>query len=251
MARDKLKAGGIISLEEMLEAGLHFGHRRQRWNPKVAPYVFGIREGVHIFDLEKTRDLLLAACEELKERASRGELILLVGTKQQASGIIKATGESLGLPYLSECWIGGLLTNFSQVKKSIEKLSRMKKEREEGEYKKFTKKEQLILDREITTLTRKFGGVANLDRLPDALFIVDVHKESTAVAEARRAGIPIVGVVDTNSDPTIIDYPIPANDDSTKSVEFIMEKIGEAIELGQKSKVEKVDEVAKVDQAVA
>lgn len=223
-------------LEELLEAGAHFGHRADRWNPKIAPYIFGVREGVHIFDLEKTRDSLIAACGELARRASLGQTILLVGTKPQAKTVIATLGQKLGVPYISERWVGGLITNFSQIKKSIDKLSRMKQEREAGEYKKFTKKEQLLLDREIVHLEKIFGGVAELKELPDILFIVDIVRESTAVAEGLRAGIPIVAFVDTNADPTLIDFPIPANDDSARSVEYIVGKVGTAIEEGLKNR---------------
>lgn len=232
-----------ISLEELLEVGAHFGHRVERWNPKIAPYVFGQKEGVHIFDLEKTREKLLEAMQELKRRASLGEAILFVGTKQQAQEVIRETAQKVGSPYIADRWIGGLLTNFAQIKKSIDKLSKMKTERSSGEYKKFTKKEQLLLDREIAHLEKLFAGVARLSELPDILIIIDTKKESTALNEARRMEIPLMAIVDTNSDPTLVDFPIPANDDSTKSVSFIVGKLGEAIEEGlSKKKAEPIQE---------
>ena len=244
---------GEVTLEELLEAGAHFGHRVERWNPKIAPYVFGQKEGIHIFDLERTREKLLEAMQELKRRANLEETILFVGTKQQAQEVIRDTAQKVGSPYIVNRWIGGLLTNFAQIKKSIDKLSKMKAAREAGEYKKFTKKEQLLLDREIARLEKLFGGVASLSGLPDILIIVDIKKENTAVAEARRMEIPLMAIVDTNSDPTLVDYPIPANDDSNKSVSFVVGKLGEAIEEGlelrAKNKVKQVEEVSEVSPA--
>lgn len=246
VTEDKLVVANNNMLEELLEANCHFGHRSDRWNPKIAPYVFGVRDGVHIFDLEKTRDGLLSAVEELRMRASKGQKILFVGTKPQAKPIIASIAQKLGFPYISEHWVGGLLTNFSQIKKSIDKLAREKNEREAGEYKKFTKKEQLLIDRDILRLERIFGGVADLSTLPDVLFVVDVIREKIAVLEAIRMGIPVVAIVDTNADPTLVDFPIPANDDSTKSIEYILGKVEEAL----RTKVDKVVEVEKVEQAL-
>lgn len=237
------KKSSEISLEELLEVGAHLGHRRQRWNPKMSPYIFGVQEGVHIFDLEKTREGLIAAIEELKKRAASGEVVLFIGTKQQAQDVVRNVAESLGFPYITEHWIGGLFTNFAQVQKSIKSLSDMKQAREAGEYKKFTKKEQVLLDRKITKLERIFGGVANLSKLPDAVFVVDTRREETAVSEASRVGITVFAIVDTNSDPSLVDFPIPANDDSVKSVEYIVGKVGEALTQGKKNKkVEKVED---------
>lgn len=221
-----------VTLEVLIEASAHLGHRRTRWNPKISQYVYGVQDGVHIFDLEKTRVKLLEAMEELKTRAAKGEIIVLVGTKNQAKDIVRQTGQKLGIPYIADRWIGGLLTNFPQLKHRIDKLGKMKQEREAGEYKKFTKKEQLLLDREIAHLEKLFGGVAQLNRIPDILIIIDTKKERTAVAEARKTGVATAAIVDTNSDPSLIDFPIPANDDAIKSIEYIIGKLGEAIEEG-------------------
>lgn len=230
-----------VMLEELLESGAHFGHRSDRWNPKIAPYVFGVREGVHIFDLEKTRDYLIVACRELTRRAALGETILLVGTKPQAKLVIVDIAKKTGMPYVSEHWIGGTLTNFGQIKKSVDQLHTMKKDREAGDFKKYTKKEQLLMDRKITKLEKIFGGVAQMPGLPDAIFIVDLIRERTAVAEGIRAGIPLFAIVDTNADPTLIDFPIPANDDSVKAVEYVVGKVGNAIEEGLVQKAANAD----------
>ncbi|MBI3290252.1 30S ribosomal protein S2 [Candidatus Microgenomates bacterium] len=237
-------------LEEMVEAGCHFGHRAERWNPKAAPYIFGTKDGVHIFDLDKTRVLLISAMEELARRASLGEKILFVGTKQQATDVIRKVAGETGMPYIVDRWLGGLFTNFDQMKKSLAKLDKMKKEREAGEYQKFTKKEQLLIDREIARLTRLFGGVEILTALPQLVVIVDTSREDTALEEARKMGVPIVGIVDTNADPTLVDFPIPANDDSIKSVEYIVTKLGDAIKDGLTRKPSvKPEEVTIVAQA--
>lgn len=236
-----------VKLEEMVEAGCHFGHRADRWNPKAAPYIFGIKDGVHIFDLDKTRVLLIEAMEELARRASQGQKILLVGTKQQAKEITQKVAQETGMPYITDRWLGGLFTNFEQMKKSLDKLAQMKRERETGEYKKFTKKEQLLIDREIARLTKLFGGIETLTELPQILVIVDTSREDTAVSEARKMGVPVVAIVDSNADPTLVEFPIPANDDSIKSVEYIVGKLGDAIKEGLKNKkVVKTEEVGSV-----
>ena len=233
-----------VKLEEMIEAGCHFGHRSERWNPKAAPYIFGIKDGVHIFDLDKTRLLLIDAMSEIARRASEDQKILLVGTKQQATDIIRKVAGESGMPYITDRWLGGIFTNFDQMKKSLAKLDKMKKEREAGEYKKFTKREQLLIDREIARLTKLFGGIESLQELPHMVVIVDTSREDTALTEARKMGVPIVGIVDSNADPTLVDFPIPANDDSIKSVEYIIGKLGEAIAEGLKNK-----KVAKPEEA--
>ncbi|MAG59522.1 30S ribosomal protein S2 [Candidatus Woesebacteria bacterium] len=226
-----------ITLEELLEAGSHFGHQIKRWNPKMDSFIYGAREGVHIFDLAKTREMLVAACAALRDKAAEGGTILFVGTKRQAKDLVTQTAEKVGMPYMTSRWLGGMLTNFEQIGKSIKKLDEMKKKRAAGEYKGRTKKERLLIDREIASLERVFGGVANLGRLPDMLFIVDTHEEHTAVREAARLGIPVVGVVDTNADPTDVDYPIPANDDAVKSVSLILDAVEKAVEEGKKKSI--------------
>lgn len=222
-----------ITLEELLEAGCHFGHQVRRWNPKMAPYIYGAREGVHIFDLAKTREGLLGAAEAVRKLASEGGVILFVGTKKQIRDIVRDAAARVGAPYVSERWLGGTLTNFEQIKRSTDNLARMKKEREAGEYQEYTKHERLLLDRKIAELERKFGGIAALTKIPDMLFVLDTHQEEKTVLEAQKMGVPVVGVVDTNADPAKIDYPIPANDDAVKSVALIVEFITKAVEEGK------------------
>lgn len=222
-----------ITLEELLEAGCHFGHQVRRWNPKMAPYIYGAREGVHIFDLAKTREGLLAAAEAAKQVASQDGTILFVGTKRQAKDIVQEAALRVNMPRVTTRWLGGTLTNFEQIRRSVDNFLEMKKTREAGEYKEYTKHERLLIDKKIEEFERKFGGLVNLKKLPEMLFIVDTHEERSAVLEALQKDIPIVGFVDTNSDPTEVDWPIPANDDAVKSIALIVEFITKAIEEGK------------------
>lgn len=219
-----------VSLKELLEAGSHFGHQTVRWHPRMKPYIFSAREGVHIFDLAQSRENLIKAGEFLHETAAKGGKILFIGTKRQAKDLVKKTAIALGQPYATERWLGGTLTNWDQIKKRIDKMAEMKKAREAGEYNKFTKKERLLLDREIARLELLFGGISQMGKLPDAIFLVDPKKEKSAVREAVITKVPLVAICDTNCDPSLIDWVIPANDDAQKSIELIMAKIEEAIE---------------------
>lgn len=218
-----------VTLKELLEAGCHFGHQTVRWHPKMKPYIFAARDGIHIFDLARTREGLLSAADFIKKTLKEDKKILFVGTKRQVKDAVLALAKKLNQPYVNQRWLGGTLTNWGEIKKRIDRLSEMKKAREEGEYKKFTKKERLLLDREIARLEHFFGGIAQLEDLPDAIFIIDTKKEKAAVAEAAQKGIPIVAICDTNSDPTNIDYVIPANDDAQGSIKLILKKIEEAV----------------------
>ena len=222
-----------ISLEKLLEAGAHFGHQARRWNPKMAPYIYGEQEGVHVFDLTKTKIALEEALKTLKKFSSEGKVILFVGCKKQSKDKTKEVADVVGASYVNERWLGGTLSNFDQIKKSINKLIEMKKKKTEGEYDKFTKKERLLLDREIERLERFFGGISTLEKHPDLLVIVDTHKESGAVKEANRVNVPVIGIVDSNADPTIVDWPIPMNDDAGKAVEYVLDLMREAILDGQ------------------
>lgn len=219
-----------ITLEELLEAGAHFGHQVRRWNPKMAPFIYAVNEGVHIFDLAKTRDGLFDATEALRKVVSEGGTILFVGTKRQGKELVEEAAKKVGMPYVTTRWLGGLLTNFEQMKKTLRKLEDMKKAREAGEHDSYTKHERLLIDREIASMERVFGGIATLTKLPDMVFVLDTHEEKTAVREAVTVGVPVVGVVDTNGDPDPIDYIIPANDDAVKSISLIMNKVVEAIQ---------------------
>jgi small subunit ribosomal protein S2 len=222
-----------ISLEELLEAGAHYGHQAKRWNPKMSPYLYGVQEGVHVFDLVKTKQALEEALEVLKKAAAEDKVILLIGTKKQIKDKIIEIGQETGCPYVSERWLGGTLTNFDQMKRSLDKLAEMKANMAAGEYKKFTKKERLLIEREIARLERFFGGITKLEKIPDIIFIVDTHKEIAAVKEARRAKIETIGIVDSNADPSLIDYPIPMNDDATKALEYVLDLVKQAIMEGK------------------
>jgi len=222
-----------VSLKELLEAGAHFGHQSRRWNPKIEPYLYGVEKGVHVFDLTKTKEALEEALEVLKKTSKENKVILFVGTKKQAKEKIKEVAQATDCFYVNERWLGGTLTNFEQIQKSIKKLSKMKEKREEGEYKHFTKKERLLLDREITRLERFFGGIAELNGLPDLLVVVDIRKEVGAIKEAQMKGITTVGIVDSNSDPTGIDYPIPMNDDASKAIDYVLSLMQKAVQEGR------------------
>jgi len=211
----------------------------------MAQYIYGVQEGVHVFDLVKTKEALEVALEAIKNAAASGKIILLLGTKKQAREKVIEVGQETGIPYVSERWLGGTLTNFDQMKISLSKLAEMKTKMAGGDYDKFTKKERLLIEREITRLERFFGGITSLEKIPDMMIIVDTHKEDGAVREARRSKVEIVGIVDSNSDPSLIDYPIPMNDDAAKAVEYVLGLIKEAILEGKK-KVKKVTKEEKV-----
>lgn len=222
-----------ISLEELVEAGAHFGHQTKRWNPKMDEYLYGKESGVHIFDLIKTKKALEEALSFLEKSAAEGKTILLLGTKKQIKDKLKEIAESTGSPYVDERWLGGTISNFEQINKSLKKLEEMKTNMESGEYSKFTKKERLLIDREIERLERFFGGLKGIEKVPEVIFIVDTKKESSAVREASRIGVDIVGIVDSNADPDKIDYPIPMNDDATAAVSYVLDKVAEAINNGK------------------
>jgi small subunit ribosomal protein S2 len=228
-----------VTLEELLEAGSHFGHQIRRWNPKMAPYIYAQNEGVHVFDLAQTREGLLEACRVLTQAAKDNKTILFVGTKRQAREIVENAAKNTGMPFVTTRWIGGLLTNFEQMRRSVKKLEEMKKNMSEGKYEDHTKMERLLMDRDIAKLERIFGGVVSLTKMPDYLFVVDTKEEATAVFEAKKLNIPVIGIVDTNADPTIIDHPIPANDDALKSIELLVGSAEKAILEGQGKEVEK------------
>jgi len=223
-----------IPLKELLEAGCHFGHQTVRWNPKMKPYIFAARDGVHIFDLAKTKEGLEAATAYAKATASQGGKILFLGTKRQARDIVAETAKKVGMPYITQRWLGGTITNFEQIKKSLDKLAKMKEKRAAGEYNEFTKKEQLLLDREIARFEKFLSGLEGVTQLPEAIFIVDVKREYGAAKEAQRRGVKVIAIVDTNADPDVVDYVIPSNDDANKAIELVVESMGEAIEEGLK-----------------
>ena len=224
----------IPSLQQLLEAGVHFGHRVSRGNPRMKQYIYGVRDGVHIIDLEQSENGLKDASEYVKNLGKSGGVLLFVGTKKQAQAIVEEESKKSGAPYMIFRWIGGFLTNFDEISKNIKKLKELKEQKEKGELSKYTKKEQLLIDRRISKLSQDLGGVENLDKIPDAIFVVDGAREDVALREARRMNIPTVAIADTNSDPTLIDYPIPGNDDAIKSVKILVETIANAYGEGKK-----------------
>ena len=223
-----------ISLEELLEAGAHFGPHSRRWNPKMEPYLHGVKDGVHIFDLVKTREALLAALEVLRKASSEGKVILFVGAKKQAKEKVREVAKNVGQPYVVERWLGGTLTNFDQILKSIKNMADMKKKLEEGYYKDYTKKEKLLIKRQIEKDEKVFGGISEIKKVPDVMVVIDTHREAGAVKEASKLGIETIGVVDSNSDPYVVDWPIPMNDDGTRALELILDLLEKAILAGKK-----------------
>jgi len=220
------------SFEELLDAGVHFGHLRRKWNPNMAPYIFMERNGIHIIDLYKTMAKIEEAASGLKQIAKSGRKILFVATKKQAKEIVANHVKKVNMPYVVERWPGGMLTNFSTIRKAVRKMASIDKLMTTSNFQNLSKREKLQINRERAKLEKQLGSIADLNRLPSAIFIVDVLKEKIAVAEARKLNIPTFAMVDTNSDPTIIDFPIPANDDASKSIEIIVRLMVKAIEEG-------------------
>ena len=232
----------ITNFDQLLEAGVHFGHLKRKWNPAMAPYIFMERNGIHIIDLYKTVAKIDEAAAALKQIAKSGKKILFVATKKQAKQAIADKATEIGMPYVTERWPGGMLTNFPTIRKAVKKMSSIDKMIKDGTFDNLSKREKLQVTRQRAKLEKLLGNIADLTRLPSALFVVDVMKEHIAVKEANRLGIPVFAMVDTNSDPTNIDFVIPANDDATKSIEVILNAVCGAIAEGlEERKVEKVD----------
>lgn len=226
----------IPTIEVMLEAGLHFGHKTSKWHPKMKPYIFTQRKNVHIIDLEKTSQMLEQALTFLSTSVHEGKSIVLVGTKEQVKDLTKQAGVDADISYVNEKWIGGLLTNFPVVKKMITKYKNLVEQKKTGKLTKYTKKEQLEFDKEIERLEKKVGGLVNLNSSPDVVFIWDIKKEKTALKEAFKKGVKVVAVCDTNSNPSGIDYIIPANDDATKGATMIFKLIQDVVLEARKNK---------------
>ncbi|MCI1191988.1 30S ribosomal protein S2 [Calidifontimicrobium sp. SYSU G02091] len=233
-----------VSMREMLEAGVHFGHQTRFWNPKMAPYIYGHRNKIHIINLEKTQPLFEEALKFVRQLAARRGTILMVGTKRQARDVIAQEAQRCGMPYVDQRWLGGMLTNFKTVKGSLKKLKDMQAQAEAGT-EQMTKKESLLFQRELDKLLKDIGGIQDMNALPDALFVIDVGYHKIAVAEAKKLGIPVVAVVDTNHSPEGIDYVIPGNDDSAKAVALYARAVADAVLEG------KAQATAEVVQAVA
>ncbi len=237
------------TLLEMLKAGVHFGHQKSRWHPKMEQFIFGVRNGVHIIDLEKTQAQLEKALEYTKNLAAKGHVILFVGTKRQAREAIREAALSCEMPYLVERWIGGLLTNFEEVKRRLKKYKNLKDMFDSGEIEKYTKKEQVVMKKQLEKLDKYLIGLTGLEKLPDAVYIADMRTEKTALAETDRTDVPTVAVCDTNTNPTKVHYPIPANDDSVNSIKMIADMMAEAVKEGRKEFEKKKLEKAKEEPA--
>jgi small subunit ribosomal protein S2 len=240
-----------IDYKDMIDAGVHFGHQKKRWNPKFKELLYRHLSGISIIDLERTRECLERACTFLSRHVGDGKNLLFVGTKRQAQEVTREVAAAVGMPFCADRWLGGCLTNFSTIKKSLAKYAHLKALEESGELAKMHKKEAAVIRRKITRMRRGFEGIQNLTAIPSALFVVDIHTEAIAIREARRLGIPVVAVVDTNSDPTLVDYPIPANDDSVKSLRFLMGYISAAVEAGLSSRHDRREIPVDADAAVS
>lgn len=238
-----------VDLVQLIEAGAHFGHLTRRWNPKMKSYIFMEKNGIHIIDLKKTQTHLTESAEELAKLVADGKKVLFVGTKKQAKNVIETEARRCGQNWVSERWLGGMLTNFATIRKSVKRLSNIEKQETDGTFEKITKKERLFLTREKDKLKKVLEGVETMGKLPGALFVVDIKKEDIAVQEAHRLNIPVFAIVDTNCDPEEVDYLIPANDDAVKTVEIITQYMADAvIEGDSKLKEKKAEEVAEKER---
>ncbi len=244
----------VISMKQLLEAGVHFGHQTRRWNPKMAPYIFTERNGIYIIDLQKTVKKLEEAYFFARDIAAEGKSILFVGTKKQAQEAIKEEAERVGMYYVNARWLGGMLTNFKTMRRRIDRLNQLKKMQEDGTFDLLLKKEVIKLQAEIAKLEKYLGGVKEMNKLPGAMFIVDPRKERNAIAEARKLGIPVIAIVDTNCDPEEVDYVIPGNDDAIRAIKLISQTIANAVvearsgEQMEEAPAEATEEVAEVQE---
>ncbi len=235
-----------VSVKQLLEAGAHFGHQTSRWHPRMKKYIFTKREGIHIIDLEQTVTMLTKACQFIRDVAAEGGRVLFVGTKKQAEESIEEAAKRCGMYYVNHRWIGGILTNFTTIQSRIDYLVRLEDQQARGEFNRLPKKEIMKLEKEIIRLNRQMGGIKEMTNLPDAIFVVDPPKEKISVAEAKRMGIPVVGIADTSCDPNELDYPIPANDDAIRAIKLICNKIADAVIEGKNQLITiPVEEVAK------
>ena len=241
-----------IGFQELLDAGVHFGHQKRKWNPAMAPYIFDEKKGIHIIDLNKTIAHLDQACAAMTQIAKSGKKILFVATKKQAKELVAERVKAVNMPYVTERWSGGMLTNFQTTRKSIRKMATIDKMQTDGTWETLSKRERLFKTRQREKLEKTFGSIADMTRQPAAVFLVDILKENIAMHEAKRLNIPIFAMVDTNSNPKFIDFPIPANDDATKSIAIIMDAICDAIKIGledRKSMKDKADKADKAEEA--
>ncbi len=223
-----------VTMKELLEAGVHFGHQTRRWNPKMAPYIFGARNGIHIIDLQKTVQFFKTAYNYVVDRVADGGVVLFVGTKKQAQDAIREEAQRCGMFYVNHRWLGGMLTNFQTISRSIARLKEFETMKEDGTIKRFPKKEILMMEKKAAKLERSLGGIKNMGRLPDIVYVVDPRKEDIAVMEARKVNVPLLAIVDSNCDPTEIDYPMPGNDDAIRAIRLLTSRIADAVVEGKK-----------------
>ncbi|MBM4295450.1 MAG: 30S ribosomal protein S2 [Deltaproteobacteria bacterium] len=229
-----------VTMKELLEAGVHFGHQTRRWNPKMEPYIFGARNGIHIIDLQKTVQFFKTTYNAVMEKVNQGGIVLFVGTKKQAQDAIAEEARRCGMFFVNHRWLGGMLTNFQTISRSIDRLRAFEAMKADGSLRRFPKKEVLIMEKKATKLERSLGGIKDMGRLPDLVYVVDPRKESIAVAEARKMKIPLVAIVDSNCDPTEIDYPIPGNDDAIRAIRLLTSRIADAVLEGKKIQEERL-----------
>lgn len=238
-----------LEYKDLLEAGVHFGHLTRKWDPRMAPYIFMERNGIHVIDLNKTLASIDEASNALRQIVRTGRKILFVATKKQAKEIVSGEAQRLNMPYVTERWLGGMLTNFATIRRSLKKLSGIEKKMKEDSFKNLAKRERLMVDREKEKLNKVLGGISDLTRLPAALFIVDIKREHIAVKEAQKLNIPVFAVVDTNSNPELVDFPIPGNDDAFKSISIITQAVGSAIEQGLNERLKDKEEARQKQEA--
>lgn len=235
----------MVSMKDLLECGVHFGHQTRRWNPKMKKYIFGVRKNIYIIDLQKTLRFFRATYQIVADEAAKGKTMIFVGTKKQARGAIREAAEKCGMPYVDNRWLGGMLTNFGTIQKSIRKLDIIEEMEANGQMELLTKKEALMLTRQHSKLVEYLGGIRHMKKLPDMMFVVDPVKEHIAVLEARKLGIPVVAPLDTNCDPDLIDFPIPGNDDAIRSIQLFCKEMAEAMIEGRaQNEVEEVENTA-------
>ena len=240
----------VVAMKQLLEAGVHFGHQTRRWDPKMAEYIFQARNGIHIIDLQKTSKKIDEAYEFLKEQVEEGKTVLFVGTKKQEQECIKEAAEKCGMYYVDQRWLGGMLTNFSTIKNRIQRLKDIEKMQEDGTFDVLPKKEVINLKKEMEKLQANLGGIKDMEELPGVLFIVDPKKEYNAINEAKRLNIPVVGIVDTNCNPEVLDYPIPGNDDAIRSVKLITDAMANAIIEGKQGESFELEEEENQEESV-
>ncbi len=240
-----------VTMKELLEAGVHFGHQTRRWNPKMGPYIFGARNGIHIIDLQKTVQFFKVAYNHVVETVANGGLVLFVGTKKQAQDAIAEEAKRCGMFYVNHRWLGGMLTNFQTISRSIARLKEFEAMKEDGTLKRFPKKEILMMEKKAAKLERSLGGIKNMGRLPDIVYVVDPRKEDIAVAEGRKMGVSLLAIVDSNCDPTEIDFPIPGNDDAIRAIRLLTSRVADAALEGKKLAQERLQAITDKEMAEA